>query len=119
MIHHVVLLKFKSGVADADIKAMEALLDELPNKIREIRMYEFGRNLVRSERAYDYALVSLFANLPALERYQKHPEHLPVLERIRGLCENVVTVDFAAADARSSEAGTPEWERDPFDLLKR
>lgn len=82
-------------------------------------MYEFGRNLVASERAYDFALVSLFANLPALERYLKHPEHLPVVERLRSLCESLVTVDFSASDARSSEAGAPAWERDPFELLKK
>jgi hypothetical protein len=118
MITHVVLLKFKSGVSDADIKALETRLDGLPNKIREIQMYEFGRNLVRSERASDFALVSLFANIPALERYQNHPEHLPVLEMIKGLCESVVTADFSASDARSTEAGAPEWERDPFERLK-
>jgi hypothetical protein len=119
MINHVVLMKFKPEVSDADIRELEKRLDDLPNKIMEIQMYEFGRDLLHSERSYDFALVSLFANSQALERYQKHPEHLPVIEKVKTMCESVITVDFAGSDAGSSSAGPPEWERDPFERLRR
>jgi len=49
----------------------------MPNRITEIHSYEFGRDVVRSQRSFDFALVSLFANLEALERYQQHRQHLP------------------------------------------
>jgi hypothetical protein len=118
MIHHVVLLKFKPDVTDADIRGLETLLGTLPDKIMEIQVYEFGKDLVGSERSYDFALVSLFANLPALERYQKHPDHLPVAEKIKAMSASVATVDFAGPDASATSAGPPEWERDPFERLR-
>ena len=70
MLNHVVLMKFNSGVKESDIKELEDLLDDLPNKITEIHSYEFGRDIIRSPDSYDFALVSLFANPEALERYR-------------------------------------------------
>jgi hypothetical protein len=63
-------------------------------------MYELGRDVLHTERSYDFAIVALFANEEALQRYQKHPEHLKVSEKIKRLCEGVVTVDFFGTDAR-------------------
>ena len=111
MINHIVLLKFKSGVGEVDIEELERMLDELPNKITEIHTYEFGRNLVSSDRSYDFALVALFANLDTLERYQTHPQHLPVVKKIQEICESVHTVDFEGSDA-----GSVNIERPPLDI---
>ncbi len=94
MINHVVLMKFNSDVEDSDIKDLESSLNSLPDTIVEIHTYEFGRDVARSERSYDFALVSLFANLPALKRYQNHPDHLKVLEKLKKLCQNIITADF-------------------------
>jgi hypothetical protein len=118
MLNHVVLMKFRPGVAEEAIRDLEKSLDQLPNKILDIKMYEFGRDILRSPRSYDFALVSLFANTTALERYQNHPDHLPVVAKIKSMCENVVTVDFYGSDAASAEAGPVAWERDPFKRLK-
>jgi hypothetical protein len=119
MLTHVVLLKFKPDVCEEDIRNLEQALDRLPDRIMEIQMYEFGRDVLKSERSFDFALIGLFANLPALERYQKHPDHLPVAARIQSMCSDVVTVDFAGSDSGATEAGPPEWERDPWERLKR
>jgi hypothetical protein len=118
MINHVVLMKFNAEVTEDAIRDLEKSLDQLPNKIMDIKMYEFGRDILRTPRSYDFALVSLFANPAALQRYQNHPEHLPVAEKIKALCANVVTVDFYGSDAASAEAGPAAWERDPFEKLK-
>jgi hypothetical protein len=119
MLNHVVLMKFKPDVSTEDIRSLEQALDELPNQILEIKMYEFGPNTVPSDRSYDFALIALFANPGALERYQKHPAHLPVAARVQSMCSNVITVDFNGSDASATEAGLPEWERDPWERLKR
>ena len=99
MINHVVLIKFKPGVKDTDIDDLEKGLDDLPNRIIEIQTYEFGRDLLHTERSYDFALVALFANLEALQRYQEHPAHLKVLKKIKELSENILAVDFEGTDA--------------------
>lgn len=94
MLHHIVLFKFKPGTEDAQIEALEKRLDELPNRITEIQTYEFGRDVVGSERSYDFALVSGFANMAAMKRYQTHPDHVVVLELVRSICDDVKAVDF-------------------------
>lgn len=114
MINHLVLLKFKSGVTESDIAELEKMLDDLPNKITEIHLYEFGRDIIRSQRSFDFALVSLFANIEALERYQQHRQHLPVLKKIKQMCENVATVDFEGSDAGSIDIDRPTWDFKPI-----
>jgi hypothetical protein len=119
MLNHIVMMKFKPETTEETIRDLEQALDQLPNKIHDIKMYEFGRDILRSPRSYDFALVGLFANPAALDRYQKHPEHLPVVEKIKSMCENIFTVDFYGSDASSIEVGSKPWERDPFEMLKR
>ena len=107
MLNHVVLIKFKDGAQDSQIDDLEKSLDALPDAIVEIHVYEFGRDILRSERSYDFAIVSLFANLEALKRYQTHPEHLKVLQKIKALSAAVVTVDFEGTDAGDFKEKTP------------
>ena len=94
MLYHLVLMKFKPDVKDADIDTLEKALESLPDIIVEIQTYEFGRDIVRSERSYDFGLVSLFSNIEALNRYREHPEHQKVLARINNMCADIVAVDF-------------------------
>jgi quinol monooxygenase YgiN len=90
------------------------MLDDLPNKIIEIHSYEFGRDIIRSPKSYDFALVSLFANPAALERYRQHRHHQPVLKKIKQLCEKVATVDFEGSDAGSMDKEKPIWGFNPI-----
>ena len=99
MINHVVLIKFKPGVDDSDLDALEKSLDALPDRIVEIQTYEFGRDLLHSPKSYDFALVALFANLEAVRRYQEHPAHLKVWQKITRWSETILTVDFEGTDA--------------------
>jgi hypothetical protein len=108
MLNHVVLMKFKPEVAEEQIASLEAMLDDLPNKIVEIHSYEFGRDVVRGERSYDFGLVSLFANPETLQRYQTHPEHLKVLALLKSICDSIVAVDFYGSDAGSLKDYSPE-----------
>lgn len=117
MIHHIVMLKFKPGIKAEQIAELESLLEELPNKIIEIHLYEFGRDVLKTERSYDFALVALFANTQALGRYQKHPEHLKVLEKIGAICDDVRVVDFEDPGTKDDDKDENPWARDPFERL--
>ena len=114
MINHVVLAKFKPGVGKTDIEELERMLDDLPNKITEIHTYEFGQDLIHSARSYDFAIVALFANLETLDRYQTHPQHLPVVKKIQEICDDVVTVDFEGSYAGSTDIERPVWDFKPL-----
>jgi hypothetical protein len=111
MLHHIVLFKFKPDVDPGRVRELEERLEALPDRIVEIQTYEFGRDVVRSERSYDFALVSGFANLEAMRRYQVHPDHQKVIELVKSICEDVRAVDFETVYSR---VDSPEGDA-PFD----
>ncbi len=94
MIKHVVMLKFKKDAQEAGIGELENKMGVLPGEIPEIKSYEFGRDIIRSERSYDFALVSVFEDIESVKRYQIHPRHQEVLKILKDLCESVVVADF-------------------------
>lgn len=94
MLKHVVFMKFKEGIADAEITALQNALSGLPAKIPEIKGFQFGCDIVRSERSYDFSLVSDFDSLEAMKRYQVHPDHVPVIAMVRSICSGILAVDF-------------------------
>lgn len=110
MLHHLVLMKFKPDIAPADIDRLERMLDDLPNRIVEIQTYEFGRDVLQSPRSYDFGLMSGFANLETMQRYQQHPDHLRVKALLDEICERLVCVDFESKPL-------PIIERDPVEEL--
>ncbi|MEJ5299550.1 MAG: Dabb family protein [Thermodesulforhabdaceae bacterium] len=94
MIKHVIVIKFKSDVSEDEKRRFEEMLGKLPSIIPEIKGFLFGRDVVRSERSYDFALVSDFQDLEALERYRVHPDHIKVLQQVRAIAEQIIAVDF-------------------------
>jgi hypothetical protein len=97
MITHVVIMKFKPDVREEEVTDLENSFDALPEKITEIQSYEFGKDVVGSERSYDFALVAVFANLETLKQYQDHPAHLAVKQKIGKMCAEIWAVDFEAS----------------------
>jgi hypothetical protein len=93
MIKHVVLAKFKPEVTKEDIARLRKSLAALPEIIPEIKGYDFGED-VRSDKSFDFALVSTFVNIEALKRYLTQSDHVVVGKYIRSLCEGLQIVDF-------------------------
>ncbi len=94
MIQHVVMMTFKAGTDQDRVAELEKLLGALPGVIEEIRSYDFGRDVLHSQRSFDFALVSAFDDLAAMDRYQQHPRHQEVLQFIGQICDRVHVVDF-------------------------
>lgn len=94
MIKHLVLFRFREDAGNAAIEAIVSGLKGLPALIADIHSFEVGRDILRSERSYDLALVSDFADLAALERYQVHPEHQKVVALVKQAASSVVAVDY-------------------------
>ena len=95
MITHLVFFKFKPETNSAEIQQLADGLGGLPQKIEEIREFRFGPDMIRSERSYDFGLVSSFDDLDALQRYQVHPDHQKVVAHVKAISSSVVAVDFA------------------------
>jgi hypothetical protein len=94
MLRHVVIAKFKDGLSESVIAELEKGLKGLPQIIPEIVEFQCGKDVLRSQRSYDFALVSSFADLDALKRYQVHPAHKEVAVKLMESCESVILVDF-------------------------
>jgi len=94
MIHHIVVARFKEGTPQQEAAEIVAALRVLPSRIPEIRHYQVGLDILHSARSYDFALVSAFDDLAALERYRAHPDHVPVAQRLQAVSQNMIAVDF-------------------------
>ena len=108
MITHVVMMKFKPEVGPQEIDELEELLEGLPDAIDEIQSYDFGRDVLQSERSYDLALVSIFANLDTLKHYQVHPAHRVVVKKLGAMCAHIAVVDYANAPYRQPAEDDPD-----------
>ena len=93
MIKHLVLAKFKQNVTKEQIAELLKSTAALPSTIPEIKRYDFGRDM-RPERSFDFALVSEFSDVEALERYKIQKDHAEVARYIRSLSEDIRIVDF-------------------------
>jgi hypothetical protein len=94
MLKHVVFMKFKTSVTESDIADLEKSLRALPGVIPEIKEYVLGRDVLHTERSYDFALVSAFESIEAMKKYQVHPDHVAVLGKVRAMCDGILAVDF-------------------------
>jgi stress responsive alpha/beta barrel protein len=75
MILHVVLFRFKPGVAaDRIARAGEAFL-AMRGAIPDIRRISWGANLGPSAGEYSHVLVVTLDDMVGVERYLQHPVH--------------------------------------------
>lgn len=96
-IRHIVLWKLSAD--DADTRALHAeqvaeRLESLTSVIPEIEHLEVGRNVAYPHTNWDVALISEFADVEALERYQVHPAHQEVAEFVRSVVSERAGIDF-------------------------
>lgn len=101
----MVLFKLKTTITEGQIELLENGLGTLPGIIPEVREYEFGRNIVPSERAYDFALISAFDDLDSLRKYSSHPEHQKVLKHINAICDSIKSVDYEMSESAKPGEG--------------
>ena len=98
MLKHIVLFKLKDSAAgagkDQNARKLKAEIEALVGKIPQIVKMEVGINAVHSEAAYDVALYSEFSDKGDLETYQKHPEHMKVVDLVRTVAAGRVVVDY-------------------------
>ncbi len=94
MIRHIVFFKFKTETSAEERKDFVRCLKELPSRVPGVLAPEVGEDFMGSARSYHVALIFSFAERAALDVYATHPNHTPVVERARQICESIATVDF-------------------------
>ncbi len=98
MIKHIVMFRLHDEAEGVEKKenaiAIKNLLDQLPSKISQIRDYEVGINIKKSDRASDLVLISSFDSLIDLNDYINHNEHQKALEFVNKRISEVRAIDY-------------------------
>ena len=98
MIKHIVMWKLKDFAAGADkeqnAKKLKETLEALEGVIEEIKSIEVGLNFNPSPAAFDVVLYSAFENREGLEAYQKHPEHVKIVDFVGEIRSDRAVVDY-------------------------
>ena len=55
---------------------------------------EAGADVLHSDRSYDLALITPFADRAAFDAYQTHPLHVPIRKRMHEVRSGSVACDF-------------------------
>ena len=98
MIKHLVLWKLKESAEgktrQENALELKAALEGLKGKVREIQALEVGLNFNPADTASDLSLYSEFKTREDLEKYQKHPEHLKVVELVKKVTQERRVSDY-------------------------
>ena len=88
MIKHIVLWKLKETEPSAKkvaAKELKEALESLKTKVPQVKVLEVGLNFNPVDTASDVSLYTAFDSQGDLDLYQKHPEHLKVVEVVKRL----------------------------------
>lgn len=94
MLQHYVFIKYRAGTTDAHIAEFSSKLLALRATIPEISHLEIGRDILHDARSWDVVLIMRFVSVETLRAYQRHPEHVKVMEFNTPCVEAVGSVDF-------------------------
>jgi hypothetical protein len=89
MIRHIVLLKARAGVTDAQIATIFADLDAIRAKLPGVLAIHSGRSESpeKIERGYLHGFTVDFTDWQALAAYQDHPDHKRIGAALVGVAE--------------------------------
>ena len=95
MIRHVVLWAFKDSVPLAERDAILAAVRALATTVPSLRSLDVGENVSPARaQGYTHVLLETFDDRPGLAAYASHPDHLPVLARLRDAVAELLAVDL-------------------------
>ncbi len=98
MIKHIVMWKLKDFAAGAsreeNAKKLKQSLEDLEDKIEDIKAVEVGINFNSSPAAFDVVLYSEFSDREGLDAYQNHPEHLKIVDFVGEIRTDRAVVDY-------------------------
>ena len=93
-VKHTVLFSFREGTDEAVVQEAIASLNRLPQLISEVQNWEIAEDMGKRESSLRFALLATFADMDALERYLKHPEHEGAVTRAAPYLSQVAEHDY-------------------------
>jgi len=103
MFVHLVLIKFKPGVArdDPRVTKWRSMFMALEGVCQGITRMEHGWNTTDRPIAYDYGVNMAFATRADLDAYGPHPRHQEVVGELRPIADWIIC-DYEAAEGAAS-----------------
>lgn len=97
-LRHVVLFKFKPTATEAEIKMVEETFKQLPATIKTIREFEWGTNNSPEglSEGLTHCFLVTFASEKDRDDYLPHPAHKAFVQKLGGLLDKAVVVDYWA-----------------------
>jgi len=98
MICHIVFWKFldnaENHTKEENMDIVKERLSVLPSIIPQIKSFKIGKDTLHSEMSFDMALIGVYEDMEALERYKNHPEHKKISAFVKSVRLDRVAVDF-------------------------
>jgi len=96
VLRHVVVFKFKEDTQPKDIKKVEKAFAALPEKIKEIKDFEWGTNNSPEglNDGFTHCFLVTFASEEAREAYLPHPAHKEFVGILRPHLEKAFVIDY-------------------------
>lgn len=95
MLWHIVKFRFREDVSREDRAGFETDLRNLAKLAEDVAVLRVSHSIDEPDVT---GLITAFADAEALERYRIHPDHVPVVERAKQLCAEVVRLDVVTND---------------------
>jgi len=94
MLQHYITIKYKPETPDAHREEFCRRMLALKQSINEIESIQIGCDILSEARSWSLLIKLELADLEALVRYQKHPQHIAVVEFNAPYVAQVGVVDF-------------------------
>jgi hypothetical protein len=101
-LRHIVMYKFKDGLAPAKVEEVVQAFCKLPEKIPTIVDFERGTNVSPEGKSegFTHVFVVTFASEKDRDDYLTHPAHLEYVSVVKDRREKVVVFDYWDEPAR-------------------
>ncbi len=100
LLRHVVLFSFKEGSTDEQIKKVTDAFAALPQKIPQVKTFEWGTNNSPENlnQGFTHCFLAGFASEADRAIYLPHPAHLAFVEILKPVLDKVLVIDYWASE---------------------
>ena len=98
VLRHVVMFNFKQGTEETTIRQIEGAFAALPEKISEIRDFEWGTDVSVEGKAngFTHCFLVSFGSEQDRDVYLPHPDHQEFVSLVRPHVEKSLVLDYWA-----------------------
>lgn len=98
LLRHVVLLKFSAASTEYDVHKVEDAFRKLPNAIKEIHSFEWGKNNSPENlnQEFTHCFFVTFKSEADRAVYLPHAAHLAFVEVLKPHLDKVLVIDYWA-----------------------